>query len=172
MPTILTPETNEKTPVPHKFANPFSEFRHEMDGLFDRFFSARPAFDFRLPVTESFSTLTTSKAGMMVPELDIHESKKNIKLRAELPGMERDNIGLTLQEGVLTLQGEKKFEQESDEENIPVVECRYGKFERSFTLPSSVDESQITAKFKDGVLIILLPKLAEKKWPEKQIQIS
>ncbi|MEE8258517.1 MAG: Hsp20/alpha crystallin family protein [Sphingomonadales bacterium] len=172
MATHLTPQTSEKNPVPHRFANPFSEFRHEMDGLFDRFFSARPAFNFRLPVRESFSTLTTSKAEMMIPEIDIHESKKNIKLRAELPGLEKDDIDLILQEGILTLRGEKKFEQESEEDNIPVVECRYGKFERTFTLPSSVDQSKLKAKFRNGVLTIVVPKLAEKEWPEKHIQIT
>jgi len=172
MTTHQTPQTSEKNPVAHRFANPFSEFRHEMDGLFDRFFSARPAFDFRFPVRESFDTLETPKIGLMVPEIDIHESKKNIKLRAELPGLDKDDIKLTLQEGILTLKGEKKFEKESDVDNIPVVECRYGKFERSFTLPSSVDQSQIKAKFRNGVLTIWLPKLAEKEWPEKQIQIS
>lgn len=172
MATHQTPQTIEKKTVPHKFANPFSEFRHEMDGLFDKFFASRPTFDFRLPVTESFSTVTTPKVGMIVPEIDILESKKNIKLRAELPGMEKDNIDLTLQEGILTFKGEKKFEKASEEDNVPVVECRYGKFARTFTLPSSVDQSQIKAKFKNGVLTINLPKLAEKKWPEKRIQIT
>ena len=167
-----TPKTNEKNPVAHPFANPFSEFRQEMDGLFDRFFSARPAFDFRFPVRESFDTLETPRIGLIIPEIDIHESKKNIKLRAELPGMEKDDIKLTLQEGIITLKGEKKFEQEYDEDNAHVVECRYGKFERTFTLPSSVDQSQIRATFRNGVLTIWLPKLPEKKWPEKQIQIS
>lgn len=172
MATHHPPQTKEESPVPHKFANPFSEFRHEMDGLFDRFFSARPAFDFRFPVRESFDTLETPKAGLMIPEIDIHESQKNIKLRAELPGMEKDDIALTLQEGIITLKGEKKFERENDDDNAHVVECRYGKFERTFTLPSSVDQSQIRATFRNGVLTIWLPKLSEKKWPEKQIQIS
>ena len=143
-----------------------------MDGLFERFFSARPAFDFRVPVRESFDTLTTPVEGMIFPEIDIHESKKNIKLRAELPGMEKDDIELTLQEGIITLKGEKKFEHEDDAGNAHVVECRYGRFERTFTLPSSVDQSQIRAKFRNGVLTIWLPKLAKKKWPKKQIQIS
>lgn len=172
MATQQPPQTTGKTPVHHKFANPFSEFRYQMDGLFDKFFATRPAFDFRLPVTESFSTLTAPKVGMMVPEIDIHETKKFIKLKAELPGMEKNDIKLTMQEGILTFSGEKKFEEESEEDNIPVVECQYGKFERTFTLPSSVDQSKVKANFKNGVLTITVPKLAEKKWPEKRIQIS
>jgi HSP20 family protein len=164
--------STDKGPVARKFANPFSQFRNEMDTLFDKFFSSRPAFDFRLPVTESFSTMTAPVTGMFVPEIDIYESKKGITLRAELPGLSVEDVKLALREGVLTLEGEKAFEQTADDENIPVVECRYGKFQRFFTLPGSVDQDSIKAKFKNGVLTVFMPKLYEKKWPEKRIAIS
>lgn len=172
MTTTPTTRPTETKTYPHNFANPFSEFRHEMDTLFDRFFATRPAFDFRLPVREDFATKKNFVKGMMVPEIDIHETTKNIRLKAELPGMEKDDIYLSLQEGVLTLEGEKKFETESEEEESQVVECRYGRFERTFTLPSSVDQGKIRAKFKNGVLTVWMPKISEKKWPKQKIEIS
>ncbi len=171
MATQQNPQTIEKTPAAHKFAHPFIEFRHDMDGLFEKFFSSRPAFDFRMPVRESFGTLEDKGSEMMVPEVDVRETKGKIILRAELPGIEKEDVRLTLQEGILTLKGEKKFEQESETGAAKVVECRYGKFERTFTLPSSVDQSKVEARFKNGVLTVTIPKLAEKEWPEKRIQI-
>ncbi len=172
MATHQTPKTTEKKPVTHKLAQPFSDFRHEMDHLFEKFFSARPGFDFRVPVRESFSTLETPLTGMIMPEIDIRENKKTITVRAELPGMDKNDVQLTLQEGVLTIKGEKKIEKETEKDHVKVMECRYGTFERSLTLPSSVDQSKVKAKFKNGVLTVRVPKLAEKKWPEKKIQIG
>ena len=163
--------TNQE-PSKVKYANPFSAFRHEMDGLFDTFFSSRPAFDFRLPLSEDFPKSLKSKKCMIVPEIDIFESKKNITLKAELPGLSKDAVELTVRDGILTLQGEKKFEWKEKEDNIHVMECRYGTFQRSFTPPSSVDQNTIKAKFNNGVLTVFMPKLEKHETSKKSIRIN
>jgi len=172
MATQTPPVRSEVTTTPHKYANPFSEFRHEMDDLFDKFFHSRPAFDFRLPVTESFFVDTEFKKGMIVPEIDIYEDKKTIKLVAELPGMDENDIELKIREGVLTLSGEKKWDKDWSKDSARVMECKYGKFIRTFTLPTSVNWDDVTAKFKKGVLTVVMPKTVETKWPEKSIKIT
>ncbi len=172
MTTYEVPVQKNKTPTTPRYANPFSAFRHEMDDLFDKFFASRPAFDFRVPWTEDLSRSLTSKKGMMVPEIDIYETKDTIWLKAELPGLTDKDIELTIKDGVLTLQGEKHFDWEKKDDNIHVMECRYGTFHRVFTLPGSVDVENITAKFTNGILRVTMPKTVNKKSKEKVIRIN
>jgi len=168
-----TPQTTpEAKTFPKKYANPFAEFRHEMDDLFDKFFHTRPAFDFRLPVTESFFVDTEFKKGMIVPEIDIFEDKNKITLVAELPGMDEKDVELKIREGILILTGEKKWDKEWNKDEARVMECKYGKFMRTFTLPTSVNWEDVTAKFRKGVLTVVMPKTVETKWPEKSIKIT
>jgi HSP20 family protein len=108
--------------------------------------------------------------GVWMPAVDIYETKDAICVRAELPGMDKEAIGVEVKEGVLTLQGERKFEKEVKEENYHRIERSYGTFHRSFTLPSSVDGEKVTARMKDGVLQVNLPKKEQAK--PKQIKIA
>ena len=106
-----------------------------------------------------------------VPAVDIFETEEHeVVLKAELPEVKREDIGLTFENGVLTLKGERKFEQETKQENYHRVERRHGSFSRSFTLPNTVDPSRITAAYKDGVLTIRLPQREEAK--PKQIDVN
>ena len=84
--------------------------------------------------------------------------------------MKREDISVTFENGVLTLKGERKFEQETTKENYHRVERRHGTFSRSFTLPNTVDASRISAAYKDGVLTIRLPQREEAK--PKQIDVN
>jgi len=173
MATQQVPVSQETTTKSHRtYANPFSEFRHEMDGLFDKFFTHKQAYDFGVPITADAGKKPAFKTGMVVPDIDIRETKKNFWLRAELPGLTDKDIEITLRDGILTLSGEKKFEKDWDDENVRVLECEYGKFQRSFTLPVWVDQGKITAKFENGVLSVFMPKVPEKKSAEKRILIS
>ena len=178
MATQLAHSTNSTTDalaIPRKYANPFSEFRHEMDGLFDRFFSSRPAFDFRLSEVKNTgldTKLKNLKKDMIVPDIDIRETKSNIWLRAELPGLTTNNLDITVRDGVLSLKGEKKLKKGADQEKIRVLECCYGTFERNFTLPRGIDEENIKATFQDGILVIEIPKIAQELGPEKHIRIN
>lgn len=108
--------------------------------------------------------------GSFIPSVDIYETKDAICVRAELPGVEKDAVSVAVKEGVLTLRGERKFEKEVEEENYHRIEREYGTFHRSFTLPSSVDEEKVTARMKDGVLEVNLPKKEQTK--PKQIEIA
>jgi HSP20 family protein len=108
--------------------------------------------------------------GTWMPPVDIVESKDKISLKAELPGFKENQVELTVEDGVLTLKGERKFEKETNETNYHRVERSYGSFVRSFTLPSNVDQTRIQATFADGVLQIDMPKREETK--PKQIKIT
>jgi HSP20 family protein len=93
-----------------------------------------------------------------------------VVLKAELPDMRREDINVTFENGVLTLKGERKFEQEVKKENFQRIERRHGSFSRSFTLPNTVDAGKISASYKDGVLTIRLPQREEAK--PKQIAVN
>jgi len=106
-----------------------------------------------------------------VPAVDIYETDAHeVVLKAELPEMKREDISVTFENGVLTLKGERKFEQETTKENYHRVERRHGTFSRSFTLPNTVDASRISAAYKDGILTVRLPQREEAK--PKQIDVN
>ena len=106
-----------------------------------------------------------------VPAVDIYETDAHeVVVKAELPDMKREDINLTFENGVLTLKGERKVQQEVKKENYQRIERRQGVFSRSFTLPNTVDAGKISASYKDGVLTIRLPQREEAK--PKQIAVN
>ena len=104
------------------------------------------------------------------PSVDIFETEGEIVVKAEVPGMDRKDIALHLENNVLSLRGERKFEKETKDENYHRIERSYGNFSRSFSIPAIVDEEKIRADYKDGVLKIILPKKEQAK--PKQIKIA
>ena len=108
--------------------------------------------------------------GAWVPAVDIYETHESLILKAELPGIAKEDVSVEVEDNTLTLKGEKKFEAEVKEENYHRVERSYGNFQRSFTLPATVDQEKVKAKFKDGILEITLPKVEEAK--PKQIKVE
>ena len=104
------------------------------------------------------------------PAVDIFETEGEIVVKAELPGMDRKDIALNLEKNVLTLRGERRFAKETKEDNYHRIERSYGAFSRAFSIPTTVDEEQISADYKDGVLKIVLPKKEQVK--PKQIRIA
>jgi HSP20 family protein len=108
--------------------------------------------------------------GSWAPAVDIYEKDGNIVLKAELPGVDPKDVDARVENNVLTLRGERKFDNEVKRDNYHRVERAYGTFSRSFTLPNIVDTSNIKADFKDGVLHMVLPKKEEAK--QRQIQIN
>lgn len=101
--------------------------------------------------------------GAWNPSVDIFENKDQIVLEAELPGMKREDFELTIENNVITLRGERKFEKKEENDNYHRVERSYGAFSRSFTLPQTVSAENATADFKNGVLRVTLPKREEIK---------
>ncbi|MGC8901237.1 MAG: Hsp20/alpha crystallin family protein [bacterium] len=108
--------------------------------------------------------------GAWNPAVDIYETKDNVVLKAELPGLDKKDFSIEIKDNILTLKGERKLEKETKEENYYRMERAYGAFSRSFTLPASVDKDKVKAKFKDGVLEVTIPKTEAAK--PKQINVE
>jgi len=104
------------------------------------------------------------------PLADITEDEKEYLIKAELPEMKKENVKVSVESGVLTITGERKFEKEEKKKKYHRVERGYGKFKRSFTLPDDADASKIKAEFKNGLLTVHLPK-SEKAKP-KPIEVN
>jgi HSP20 family protein len=98
------------------------------------------------------------------PSVDIIEDEKEWLVKADLPEVNKENVKLTVENGVLTITGERKFEKEEKDKKYHRIERSYGSFLRSFTLPDTADATKVSAEFKDGVLKVHLPK-SEKAAP-------
>ncbi len=105
-----------------------------------------------------------------VPPVDIYEDDHNITIQAEVPGINEKDLDIRLENNVLTISGERKLENEENKENFHRIERQYGRFTRSFTLPSVVDPDSVNADFQDGILKITVAKREEAK--PKQIKIG
>ena len=105
-----------------------------------------------------------------IPPCDIFETDHELVMKFELPEVKKEDVEVKLEQNVLTLRGERKFEENTDRENYHRVERHYGEFMRSFNVPMYVDAEKITAEFKDGVLTVTLPKNEEAR--PKQINVK
>ena len=142
--------------------------RWEPFGTFDRIHSrVNDLFDETFNGPRSFANSST---GVWVPPVDILESKDSYLIRAELPGMKKEEFNLEVKEGTLSLSGERKFEEPANGVEYHRVERVAGKFLRSFYLPQTVNSEGIKASYRDGILEIHVPKADEAK--PKQIAIS
>jgi HSP20 family protein len=112
-------------------------------------------------------SLTTST---FAPPVDVYEDEHNVTLKIEVPGIDEKDIDVRVENNVLTVHGERKFEKEEKEENFRRVERQYGSFTRTFTLPTTVDAEKVSANYEKGILKITLPKKAEAK--PKQIKVN
>ncbi len=140
--------------------SPFADLRKEMDQALESFFGKR-------------SLLSGAEGEKFIaPSIDIAENDNAITLTAELPGINEQDVDLSIQNGVLTLKGEKKMEKKDDKDNYHVVERRYGSFQRSMRLPATVDEAAVSAKFENGVLTVTLPKKPGTAPVERKIAIE
>jgi HSP20 family protein len=132
--------------------------QREINKMFDHFFRGGTADD---------GSLGTS---LWTPAVDVAEHDNEYLVKVELPGVNKDEVKITMQENILTIRGEKKQEKESKGSNYHRVERSYGSFQRSFTLPTSVKADKVEAAYKDGILSITLPKAEEAK--PKQIDVK
>lgn len=141
---------------------PFREFdkmRGEMDRLWDTFFEGRPRKNMM-------------EGGEWLPSVDVSETKNDLVVKAELPGMDPKDIDVSLSDGMLTIRGEKKQEKEEKEENYHFIERSYGSFTRSVQLPKEVKHEKISASYKNGILKVVLPKSEEAKTKEVKIKVE
>lgn len=133
--------------------------QEEVNRLFDEFFGRFPS---RLDIFETGWS----------PSVDIRETKDDIIVEAELPGIKQDDVSVSITDNVLTIKGEKKQEKEVKEEQYHRIERSYGAFQRSFTLPTVVQADKAKATFKDGVLKVVIPKAEEAKPKEIKIEVG
>src|SRR4029078_3904643 len=140
--TMLNTMTRWNPTVAYLNREPFSR-------LFDTFFGDLPSED------------VASRS--WVPPVDIQEPDEGYKLQAELPGLTKEDIQITMENNVLRLSGERKFEKDVQKESYHRIERAYGNFTRSFALPQQVSSEKVEAAFKDGVLTISVPKSEQAK---------
>ncbi len=141
---------------------PWSDLRREIDRVFDSVMmggiGGRP--------------IGVNGESRWMPPLDLEEHDDLIRLSVELPGVDPKDVNITVENGILTLSGEKKLQRESGSATggARMYECRYGRFERSLTLPQYVDADKVSAQYKNGVLTVELPKSPESR--RKKIEIA
>lgn len=107
-----------------------------------------------------------------MPRVDISETDDDLVIAAEIPGIKKEDLTINVEDGVLTLKGERKHEDEKKEKNYHRIERSYGSFYRSFRLPSAVDAEKVHASYKDGVLKVTLPKVEQVKPREIPIHVE
>ncbi len=133
---------------------PFREISRMQDEV-NRFFDER-GWRFRDSSNEELGSA-------FMPAVNVYEDPEGLELTAEVPGLEPKDVDLRIENGVMTLRGERKLEREDHKENYLRVERSYGTFMRSFTLPPTVDGEKVKAEYKNGVLRVQLPKREEAK---------
>lgn len=130
--------------------SPISTLQKEMNRLFEDFFGEMtfPSFETEW---DGLATLT--------PSIDVSQTDDEVQVTAELPGIEEKDIDVTLSDGVLTIRGEKRHEEDRKDKKFHHVERSYGSFQRSTLLPAEVDSEKVEAVFRNGVLTVTLPKV-------------
>ena len=114
----------------------------------------------------------SSSRGQWAPLVDISETEKDYLIKTELPEVEKENVKVTVENGVLFISGERKFETGEKDRKHHRIERSYGKFQRSFSLPDDADGAKVHAEFKNGVLRVYLPKSEESKPKEIEIKVN
>ena len=142
-----------------RYSNPLNGYAPTTFGsLFDRFFNET-------------AVRTGGSQYSFVPKVDITENEKGFELHVAVPGMNKEDFRLDLNENILSISGERKYSREKKENNFHVIENQYGTFKRSFSLPENVDAAKITAAYINGVLEVTLPK-DEKKAVKTTIKVN
>ena len=132
-----------------------SLFRSEIDRVFDRMLSDRFFSDWGNP----FRALTSQSEHTFAPKIDVSETEKELVVTAEVPGVDPNQIDVTLADGVLTLRGEKRDEKTEEKEGYYHAERSFGSFQRSIQLPTTANLDRVNAEYKNGLLEIRIEKL-------------
>ena len=139
--------------------NPYTELERTVNGLFDQPFGLRPLWDDR-----------NDEALVWQPSVNVYEDKDHLTIDAQLPGIDVNDIELSVKKQTLHLKGERKVESEKSNDGYHIREARYGNFSRSFSLPSTVNPEEAKASYEKGVLTITIPK--QEKAKPRTIQIE
>jgi HSP20 family protein len=154
----------QRRSITGRFGDPLFAFHRDMDNLFNEF---RRSF---WPL-ESYEPWSTT-AMEFSPKLDIDDDDKEMTVTAEIPGLDKKDLDLSITQDSLTIRGEKKREHEEKKEGRYLCERYYGTFSRSIPLPEGIDLDKVDASFKNGVLTVKLAKTAESVKARKQIAVK
>lgn len=161
---IMT-KTKDKTELTVQGETRPDTYFNEMERYFDKFF--RHPFSL---MTTPFGVRDYTKIGEISPSVDIYEEGKDLVLKAELPGIKKDDLNVVITENRITISGEKKQEEKVEKKDYHWIESSYGCFTRSFRLPANVNGDAAKASFKEGILEVRLPKTEETK--HKKITVN
>jgi HSP20 family protein len=146
-------------------ADPFQQFRQDINRMFDTFVQGFGMPGFAM-------TPGRTAATMITPRIDVSETDDEVKLAAELPGLDESDVEIMLDDAILTIRGTKEVERDEDERDFHIVERSAGVFYRSVVLPFAADPDQVDAMFKDGVLTITIPKPKEAREKSRRIEVK
>ena len=146
-------------------SEPFMSLHREMNRLFDDVFRGSTG---QMPSGQGQGS---EGGGMIMPHVDVSETDRELKIYAELPGVSGQDVDVRLEDDVLVIRGEKKFERKDEKENYHFIERSYGTFQRALRLPYPVDPEQVQACFENGVLTIALPK-SQQQERSRRIEIQ
>jgi HSP20 family protein len=155
---MLPTKFRRRTETPDIFGG-LSQLRRELDEIFET------GSDWMSPLRSSGLL-----EGAWSPLVDVFEDKNNVRVRAEMPGLKKEEIEVSVQGQMLILKGERRRELDENKNNVHRIERTYGRFHRTVSLPCQVNSDQVKATYKDGILDIALPKKEESK--PKQIQVD
>jgi HSP20 family protein len=159
-------ERETKAMTPWRPFIDLSRWEREMDRMMDNFFSRR------MRPWWSERWLISPDTEMVTPIVDVYEEKDEIIVKAELPGMDKNDIEVNISDSELTLKGEKKKEEKVEEKDYYRCERSYGAFSRSVELPKGVQADKVKASFKNGILEVKIPKSEEAKAKEVKIKVE
>jgi len=140
--------------------DPFLQMRRRMNGVFDEILG------------RSSSDLWNGANDIFAPQIELSENGNEVRINAELPGLDEKDVEVTLSGDLLTIKGEKKHEHEEEKGDYYRTERSYGYFQRSVQLPRGVDADKASAKFKKGVLKVSIPKRAEAQSNRRRIEVN
>ena len=148
---------------------PFQTLRKQVDDLFTNFTVSWPHFE--MPKIE-WPMLAGEVKESAIAKFDLSENGKAVKVVADIPGMDENDVEVLVRNGVLTIKGEKKSEREEEGEDFYVSERSFGSFSRAFRLPDGVDEQAVAASFDKGVLTVTMPKTSKGKTEGRRVPVK
>ena len=164
-------QDRDVTPARSRPSDPIAALHREMDRAFVDVFRHFGSGGLLEPRWPSLRTLDET-AALLRPQLDISEGAKAYTLRVEVPGVEKGDVTIQVEDDTLLIRGEKKQEKEESDESYHCVERSYGRFERMLSLPEDADAEGVAARFKNGVLKVTIPKRAAPEKAGRAIEIQ
>jgi HSP20 family protein len=165
--TDLVPwkKSNHSLALRRQDRDPFAQLRQNIDEMFDRFLGNWTG-------GMNLADRPFGSFGSFMPEIDVTDTGKEVRIVADLPGMEQKDINVSFLDGSIAIKGEKRQEHEEEKGDVYRCERQYGAFERTIPLPGEVDPDKVRASFKNGVLKITLPKTKEAQTNRKMIPVQ